>query len=68
MKETTLSPEGIFAGYAPKWPTLLLLSLAELLGMAVWFSASAVVPALTGDWSLTEGLQFAPVCSSWPIA
>jgi len=55
MKETTLSPEGIFAGYAPKWPTLLLLSLAELLGMAVWFSASAVVPALTGDWSLTEG-------------
>lgn len=30
-----------------KWRTLLLLSLAELLGMAVWFSASAVVPALT---------------------
>ena len=32
-----------------KWRTLLLLSLAELLGMAVWFSASAVVPALTSD-------------------
>jgi hypothetical protein len=41
-----------------KWRTLLLLSLAELLGMAsrfagsVWFSASAVVPALTTSWFL----------------
>jgi MFS family permease len=38
-----------------KWRTLLLLSLAELLGMAVWFSASAVVPALTEAWTLSEG-------------
>jgi MFS family permease len=30
----------------------MLLSLAELLGMSVWFSASAVVPALTQTWSL----------------
>lgn len=37
-----------------KWRTLLLLSLAELLGMAVWFSASAVVPALTSAWGLDE--------------
>ncbi|HEY0547259.1 MAG TPA: MFS transporter [Pyrinomonadaceae bacterium] len=37
-----------------KWPTLLLLALAELLGMAVWFSASAVVPALTNAWSLND--------------
>jgi MFS family permease len=28
--------------------------LAELLGMAVWFSASAVVPALTREWNLDE--------------
>lgn len=40
---------------AHKWRTLLLLSLAELLGMAVWFSASAVVPALTEAWTLSEG-------------
>ena len=40
-----------------KWRTLLLLSLAELLAMAVWFSASAVVPALTEAWALTEGGQ-----------
>lgn len=38
-----------------KWRVLLLLSLAELLGMAVWFSASAVVPALTDAWALTAG-------------
>ncbi len=37
-----------------KWPTLLLLSLAELLGMGVWFSATAVVSALTVEWSLDD--------------
>ena len=37
-----------------KWRTLLLLSLAELLAMAVWFSASAVVPALTSAWHLSD--------------
>jgi MFS family permease len=37
-----------------KWRTLLLLSLAELLAMGVWFSASAVVPALTAAWNLTD--------------
>ena len=40
------------AGEAGKWPTLLILSLAELLAMGVWFSASAVVPALTREWTL----------------
>jgi MFS family permease len=40
-----------------KWPTLLLLSLAELLAMAVWFSASAVVPALTTTWRLDDAGQ-----------
>ncbi len=37
-----------------KWRTLLLLSLAELLAMAVWFSASAVVPTLTSAWHLSD--------------
>lgn len=37
-----------------KWRTLILLSIAELLGMSVWFSASAVVPALTQAWSLDD--------------
>ena len=37
-----------------KLRTVLLLSLAELLAMAVWFSASAVVPALTAAWNLND--------------
>ena len=37
-----------------KWRTLILLAIAELLGMSVWFSASAVVPALARDWSLGD--------------
>lgn len=37
-----------------KWPTLLLLALAELLAMGTWFSASAVVPALTEEWELGD--------------
>ncbi len=37
-----------------KWSVLLLLSLAELLAMGTWFSASAVVPALNSAWNLTD--------------
>lgn len=37
-----------------KWRTILLLSIAELLGMAVWFSASAVVASLASAWSLDD--------------
>ncbi len=36
-----------------KWRTLLLLALAELLAMGLWFSASAVGPSLIRDWHLT---------------
>ncbi|RMD91048.1 MAG: MFS transporter [Calditrichaeota bacterium] len=34
---------------------LLLLSLAELLAMTIWFSASAVVLALQKEWHLSSG-------------
>ena len=37
-----------------KWRTMILLSIAELLGMAVWFSASAVVASLARAWSLDD--------------
>ncbi len=37
-----------------KWRILFTLSLAELLGMALWFSASAVSPALTAEWGLDD--------------
>jgi len=38
-----------------KRPTLYLLAIAELLGMAVWFSASAVAPQLAKLWQLGDG-------------
>ncbi len=37
-----------------KWPTLVLLSVATLLGMSVWFSASAIAPQLTQLWQLDD--------------
>jgi MFS family permease len=37
-----------------KWSILLLLSLAVLLVMGVWFSASAVLPSLTKAWGLGD--------------
>jgi MFS family permease len=37
-----------------RWRALALLSLAELLGMSLWFSASAVVPALRVEWNLSD--------------
>jgi hypothetical protein len=41
-----------------KWQALILLSIAEKLGMAVWFSASAVVLALPQAWLLNDsGIQ-----------
>ena len=42
-----------------KWRTLLVLAAAELMAMALWFSASAVVPQLTSEWAL------APAARAW---
>src|SRR6185312_12496685 len=36
-----------------RWHALTLLSIAELLGMSLWFSGSAVVPALSAEWHLS---------------
>lgn len=40
-----------------KRATIAALSVAELLAMSVWFSASAVVPALSADWHLNGADQ-----------
>jgi MFS family permease len=40
---------------AGKWPHLILLSLGELLAMSLWFSATAVVPALMDHWDVSGG-------------
>ncbi len=38
-----------------KWQTVLLLALAELLAMSLWFSATAVTPTLAEAWDLDAG-------------
>jgi MFS family permease len=38
-----------------RWRTLALLAIAELLGMSLWFSGSAVAPALSREWNLSTG-------------
>ncbi len=39
--------------YSTRWRVLALLGFAELLGMSLWFSASAVTPQLRALWGLT---------------
>jgi len=41
-------------GTAVQWRALGFLSLAELLGMTLWFSATAVVPTLEEEWRLSS--------------
>lgn len=41
------------AALFPKWGNLVLLAVAELLAMALWFSASSVVPQLSAAWHLS---------------
>jgi MFS family permease len=47
----------VHPGLLHKWRNLTLLAVAELLAMALWFSASAVVPQLTAEWDLNSGQQ-----------
>ena len=44
---------------ARRWRALALLGAAELLGMSLWFSASAVAPQLQEKWGLS------PTQTSW---
>ena len=37
-----------------RFQVLALLSLAELFGMSLWFSASAVAPLLKAEWGLSD--------------
>lgn len=38
-----------------KWRALALVSVAELLAMSLWFSATAVAPEIAAAWGLTPG-------------
>lgn len=49
------SPQPVPAGDAGRaWGMLALISLAELLGVSIWFSGNAVAPQLAARWSLSE--------------
>ncbi|MBW8839633.1 MAG: MFS transporter [Gemmatimonadetes bacterium] len=39
--------------YSTRWRVLTLLAFSELLGMSLWFPASAVTPQLRSIWGLT---------------
>jgi MFS family permease len=41
--------------YSTRWRVLALLGISELLGMSLWFAASAVAPQLRSIWGLTTG-------------
>lgn len=42
-------------GLRSKWPSIGLLALCEVMALALWFSASAVIPALKADYALGDG-------------
>ncbi len=37
-----------------RWRALALIAAAELLGMSLWFSGSAVAPALKAEWHMSD--------------
>jgi len=41
-------------GSVDRWRALVLLSVAQLLGMSLWFTGSAAAPALRDQWALTS--------------
>ena len=46
-----------------KWQAILLLAVCEVFALALWFSATAVIPALKQDYALTN-LQSSLITSS----
>ena len=49
-----LNGVGVGDGDPRRWRALALVSLAVLLGMSVWFTASAVAPELERRWDLSS--------------
>jgi hypothetical protein len=39
------------------WPVITILALAILPVKGIWFSTSAVVPALTAEWKLDDTVR-----------
>ena len=49
-----MAPEPPLPEPATRWRALALVAVGELLAMSVWFSASAVSPALKAEWALSD--------------
>ena len=60
MAEPRVQPEADLSG---KWASVTLLAVCEVLAMALWFSASAVLPALRLEYGLSD-LQASLISSS----
>ena len=60
------------AADAPRWLVLLLLSIAIVLSLTAWFSATSIMPELKREWNLspfilswlTNGVQIGFVCGA----
>ena len=52
------SPQSIYHPYqkdaGQRWRALVYLSIAELFALSLWFSATAVLPALSSEWQLSD--------------
>jgi MFS family permease len=55
----TNAAPGVLDAHPARWRMLALLAVAELLGMSLWFAASAVSAQLAARWSLT------PAATGW---
>lgn len=47
--------DDVLDSHPARWRILAILSAAELLGMSLWFAASAVAPQFAARWHLTVG-------------
>ena len=55
MRSTTEAAPGPRTAPARgRWTALALIAAVQILAMSVWFSASAVVPALREDWGISS--------------
>src|SRR5262245_30879512 len=60
------------AADAPRWLVLLLLSIAIVLSLTAWISATSILPELKREWNLspfilswlTNGVQIGFVCGA----
>jgi MFS family permease len=53
MTASPLAPPTARDTHPERWRVLVLLAIAELLGMSLWFAASAIAPQLQRAWQLT---------------